>query len=94
MNILFQFDIDDEELRPFFELEKVQQAVFVLAKKLFGLDFVETNDIQKYHEDVETYEIFENGEFKALLYADYFPRKGKRAGAWMTSCPVMDPENT
>lgn len=80
-----KFDIDDEELRPFFELEKVQQAVFVLAKKLFGLDFVETNDIQKYHEDVETYEIFENGEFKALLYADYFPRKGKRAGAWMTS---------
>lgn len=80
-----KFDIDDEELRPFFELEKVQQAVFVLAKKLFGLDFVETQEIQKYHEDVETYEIFENGEFKALLYADYFPRKGKRAGAWMTS---------
>ena len=80
-----KFDIDDEELKPYFQLEKVQDAVFGLAKELFGLTFVETNDIQKYHEDVKTYEIFENGEFKALLYADYFPRKGKRAGAWMTS---------
>lgn len=80
-----KFDIDDEELKPYFQLEKVQEAVFGLAKKLFGLDFVDTNEIQKYHEDVKTYEIFENGEFKALLYADYFPRKGKRAGAWMTS---------
>ncbi|MGZ5284068.1 MAG: M3 family metallopeptidase [Kaistella sp.] len=80
-----KFDIDDEELKPYFQLEKVQDAVFGLAKKLFGLDFIETTEIQKYHEEVKTYEIFENGEFKALLYADYFPRKGKRAGAWMTS---------
>ena len=80
-----KFDIDDEELKPYFQLEKVQDAVFGLAKKLFGLDFIETTEIQKYHEDVKTYEIFENSEFKALLYADYFPRKGKRAGAWMTS---------
>ncbi|MCP2039283.1 M3 family metallopeptidase [Chryseobacterium sp. HSC-36S06] len=80
-----KFDIDDEELKPYFQLEKVQDAVFGLAKKLFGLDFVESTEIQKYHEDVKTYEIFENGEFRALLYADYFPRKGKRAGAWMTS---------
>lgn len=80
-----KFDIDDEELKPYFQLERVLDAVFGLAKKLFGLDFVESTEIQKYHEDVKTYEIFENGEFKALLYADYFPRKGKRAGAWMTS---------
>ena len=80
-----KFDIDDEELKPYFQLEKVQEAVFGLAKKLFGLDFVETTEIQKYHEEVKTYEIFENGVFKALLYVDYFPRKGKRAGAWMTS---------
>lgn len=102
-----KFDIDDEELKPFFPLEKVQEAVFGLAGKLFGLEFVETKDIQKYHEEVKTYEIFEVGSeksedgslkledgsensetkkvFKALLYADYFPRKGKRAGAWMTS---------
>ncbi|OWK74225.1 peptidase M3 [Flavobacteriaceae bacterium JJC] len=80
-----KFDIDDEELKPYFQLEKVQKAVFGLAERLFGLSFVETNEIQKYHEEVKTYETFENGTFKALLYADYFPRKGKRAGAWMTS---------
>lgn len=80
-----KFDIDDEELKPYFQLEKVQEAVFGLASKLFQLEFKETDKIQKYHEEVKTYEIFENGEFKALLYVDYFPRKGKRAGAWMTS---------
>ncbi len=80
-----KFDIDDEELKPYFQLEKVQEAVFGLAGKLFGLEFKEINDIQKYHEDVKTYEITENGNVKALLYADYHPRKGKRAGAWMTS---------
>ena len=80
-----KFDIDDEELKPYFQLEKVQEAVFGLAKKLFNLEFKETAEIQKYHDEVKTYEIFEDGKFKALLYADYFPRKGKRAGAWMTS---------
>lgn len=80
-----KFDIDDEELKPYFQLEKVQKAVFGLAGKLFGLEFKEINDVQKYHEDVKTYEITENGNVKALLYADYHPRKGKRAGAWMTS---------
>ncbi|MFC4164368.1 M3 family metallopeptidase [Epilithonimonas zeae] len=80
-----KFDIDDEELKPYFQLEKVQEAVFGLAGKLFGLEFKEINDVQKYHEDVKTYEITENGNVKALLYADYHPRKGKRAGAWMTS---------
>lgn len=80
-----KFDIDDEELKPYFQLEKVQEAVFGLANRLFGLTFEETAAVQKYHEDVKTYEIYEDGKFKALLYADYFPRKGKRAGAWMTS---------
>ncbi len=80
-----KFDIDDEELKPYFQLEKVQEAVFGLGKTLFGLEFKETTEVQKYHEEVKTYEIFEDGKFKALLYGDYFPRKGKRAGAWMTS---------
>ena len=80
-----KFDLNDEELKPYFPLEKVEAAVFSVAKKLFNLDFKETTDIEKYHEDVKTYEIWEDGNFKALLYADYFPRKGKRAGAWMTS---------
>ena len=87
-----KFDFNDEELKPYFQLDKVQEAVFGLAGKLFGLEFVETSDIQKYHADVKTYEVLEvgsqkseDGSFKALLYADYHPRKGKRAGAWMTS---------
>ncbi|WP_292010208.1 M3 family metallopeptidase [Chryseobacterium sp.] len=80
-----KFDLNDEELKPYFPLNQVQDAVFGLAQKLFGLTFEERNDIPKYHEEVKTYEVKENGEYKALLYVDYFPRKGKRAGAWMTS---------
>ena len=80
-----KFDLNDEELKPFFPLEKVQDAVFDLAKKLFNLDFKEVTDIQKYHSEVLVYEVFENNSLKAVLYVDYFPRKGKRAGAWMTS---------
>ncbi|KMQ62377.1 peptidase M3 [Chryseobacterium sp. BLS98] len=88
-----KYDFNDEELKPYFPLNQVQDAVFGLAGRLFGLHFVERNDIPKYHEDVKVYEVFETaetdgvkeGKFKALLYVDYFPRKGKRAGAWMTS---------
>lgn len=86
-----KYDFNDEELKPYFPLDQVQDAVFGLAGKLFGLRFVERNDIPKYHEDVKVYEVFESGkesseeDFKSLLYVDYFPRKGKRAGAWMTS---------
>ena len=80
-----KFDLNDEELKPFFPLEKVQDAVFDLAGKLFNLDFKEVTDIQKYHSEVCVYEVFENNDLKAVLYVDYFLRKGKRAGAWMTS---------
>lgn len=88
-----KYDFNDEELKPYFPLNQVQDAVFGLAGKLFGLRFVERNDIPKYHEDVKVYEVFDSAQndgvkeeqFKALLYVDYFPRKGKRAGAWMTS---------
>lgn len=80
-----KYDLNDEELKPYFPLNQVQDAVFGLAGKLFGLTFEERNDIPKYHEDVKVYEVKENGEYKSLLYVDYFPRKGKRAGAWMTS---------
>ena len=79
-----KFDLNDEELKPFFPLEKVQDAVFNLEGKLFNLDFKEVTDIQKYHSEVRIYEVFENNNLKAVLYVDYFPRKGKRAGAWMT----------
>ena len=80
-----KYDFNDEELKPYFPLNQVQEAVFGLAGKLFGLKFKEVQNIQKYHNDVETYEVYENGNYKGILYTDYFPRKGKRAGAWMTS---------
>lgn len=80
-----KFDLNDEELKPYFPLNQVQDAVFGLAGKLFGLTFEERSDIPKYHEEVKIYEVKENGTYKSLLYVDYFPRKGKRAGAWMTS---------
>ena len=81
-----KFAIDDELLRPYFQLEKVEQGVFLTAEKLFGITFHKRTDIDKYHDDVITYEVQdENGKHLAVFYADYFPRAGKRQGAWMTS---------
>ena len=81
-----KYDFDSEILRPYFKLENVIDGVFQVAKKLYGLHFELDNNIPKYHPDVLTYSVFdENNEFKALFYADYFPRASKRQGAWMTS---------
>ncbi|CAM3394185.1 oligopeptidase A [Flavobacterium longum] len=80
------FDFDDEQLKPYFKLENVQQGAFTVANKLFGLTFMEVFDIDKYHEDVQTFEVLDfQGELVAIFYSDFFPRKGKRNGAWMTS---------
>lgn len=80
-----KFDFSEEELKPYFPLEQVLQAAFDAAGKLYGLTFSVRNDIQKYQEEVTVYEVLENGQHKALLYTDWHPREGKRAGAWMTS---------
>lgn len=80
-----KYDLNDEELKPYFPLEQVQSAVFSLAQTLFGLSFTLIDAVDKYHPEVQTYEVKENGQYKALLYVDYHPRKGKRSGAWMTS---------
>lgn len=80
------FNLDDEKLKPYFKLENVLNGAFLVANKLFGLTFVEINDIDKYHEDVMTYEVKDlTGNLVSIFYADFFPRKGKRNGAWMTS---------
>lgn len=80
------FNLDDEKLKPYFQLEKVLNGAFTIAEKLYGLTFAEIFDIDKYHEEVTTYEVKdENNELVAVFYADFFPRKGKRNGAWMTS---------
>ncbi|WP_055442906.1 M3 family metallopeptidase [Lacinutrix himadriensis] len=80
------FNLDDEQLKPYFKLENVIEGAFTIANKLFGLQFEEIHTIDKYHEDVLTYKVNdENGELVSIFYADFFPRKGKRNGAWMTS---------
>ncbi|WP_026714672.1 M3 family metallopeptidase [Flavobacterium daejeonense] len=80
------FNLDDEKLKPYFQLEKVLNGAFDIAGKLYGLTFTEVFDIDKYHDEVMTYEVTdENNNLVSIFYADFFPRKGKRNGAWMTS---------
>jgi peptidyl-dipeptidase Dcp len=80
------FNLDDEALKPYFKLENVLNGAFTIAEKLFGITFNEVFDIDKYHSDVQTFEVLdENKNLIALFYTDFFPRKGKRNGAWMTS---------
>jgi len=80
------FNLDDEKLKPYFQLEKVLEGAFTVAKKLYGLTFTEVFDIDKYHEEVTTYEVTDaENNLVSIFYADFFPRKGKRNGAWMTS---------
>ena len=81
-----KYRIDDELLRPYFELNRVKEGVFGLANKLYGLTFRKNPDIPVYHKDVDAYEVFNrDGSYLAVLYADFHPRAGKRSGAWMTS---------
>ena len=80
------FHLDDEMLKPYFQLEKVLDGAFTVAQKLYGITFEEIFDIDKYHDEVKTYEVKdEENQLVAVFYADFFPRKGKRNGAWMTS---------
>lgn len=81
-----KFSFSEEELKPYFPLHQVLNAAFDVAKKLYGLTFIEREDMQKYHSEVKVYEVInDKGKYQALLYTDFFPREGKRAGAWMTS---------
>jgi oligopeptidase A len=81
-----RFNLDQEILKPYFKLENVIDGVFTIARKLYELQFEEVIDIEKYHEDVKTYNVTDTkGNFIAVFYADFHPRKGKRNGAWMTS---------
>ena len=80
------FDLDQEILKPYFKLENVISGVFEIANRLFDLQFKEVSNIDKYHEDVKTFNVTDTkGNFVAVFYADFHPRKGKRNGAWMTS---------
>lgn len=80
------FDLDDEKLKPYFKLENVINGAFTVATKLYDLNFKEVFNIDKYHDDVITYQVTDNNkELIAIFYADFHPRQGKRNGAWMTS---------
>jgi peptidyl-dipeptidase Dcp len=81
-----KFSLNDEMLRPYFELSNVKEGVFGLATRLYGITFRKNNEIPVYHPDVDAYEVLDkDGSFLAVLYTDFHPRAGKRAGAWMTS---------
>ena len=81
-----KFSLNDEMLRPYFELSNVKEGVFGLATRLYGITFRKNSEIPVYHPDVDAYEVLDkDGSFLAVLYTDFHPRAGKRAGAWMTS---------
>jgi peptidyl-dipeptidase Dcp len=80
-----KYDLRDEQLKPYFQLDQCINAIFNLANKLYGLTFTELNDIPVYHQDVKVYEVKDKDDSHlALFYADFFPRESKRGGAWMT----------
>ena len=81
-----KYDLDEQELRPYFSLEAVTQGVFMVCDKLYGLQFKRLKDVPTYHDDVTAWEVTEkNGKHLGLLYMDFYPRASKRGGAWMTS---------
>ena len=80
-----KYDLNDEMLRPYFELDNVVGGVFGLATKLYGLQFTENKEIPVYHEEAKAYEVTDaDGTYIGVLYTDFFPRADKRQGAWMT----------
>lgn len=80
-----KYDLDEEQLRPYFKLENVRDGIFGVAKKLYNLDFTKRTDVPVYHPEVEAYEVTENGKHITVLYLDYFPRASKSGGAWCTN---------
>ncbi|MGV1012191.1 MAG: M3 family metallopeptidase [Flavobacterium sp.] len=88
------FSLDDELLKPYFKLENVLNGAFTVAEKLYGITFTEVFDIDKYHDEVQTFEVLdEEKNLVAIFYSDFFPRKGKRNGAWMTSYKSQSVKN-
>ena len=80
-----KYSLDENELKPYFSLANVRDGMFLVANKLYGITFIRRKDIPVFHKDVETYEVKEaNGKHLGVLYLDYYPRDGKRGGAWCT----------
>ena len=80
-----KYALNDELVKPYLKLENVKKGVFMLANKLYGLNFTPNEKIAVYHPDVTAYDVTDaDGRFMAVLYLDFFPRASKRSGAWMT----------
>lgn len=78
-----KYDLDESMLRPYFKMENVRAGAFEVASKLYGIKFIKRDDIQVYHPDVEVFEVQEaDGKHIGIFYSDYYPRDGKRSGAW------------
>ena len=89
-----KYNVSDEEVRPYFELENVKKGVFGLATELYGITFKKNNDIPVYNPEVEAFDVFDkDGSFLAVLYTDFYPRPGKRPGAWMSEFKPQYKEN-
>ncbi|NLZ94786.1 MAG: M3 family metallopeptidase, partial [Bacteroidales bacterium] len=92
-----KYALNEAELKPYFKMENVREGVFATASKLYGLNFKKLDNVPVYHPEVEAYEVTDSdGSHIAVLYTDYFPREGKRAGAWMSSFrgqKIQDGEN-
>ena len=81
-----KFDLDDESLRPYFQLSNVREGIFYVCNQLYGISFTELLNMPKYHEEVVVYECKDfNGKLLGIVYMDFFPRPGKRGGAWCGS---------
>jgi peptidyl-dipeptidase Dcp len=89
-----KYDLDDETLKPYFKLENILNGAFMVANKLYGITFKERKDIPVYNPEVKTFDVFDkDGKFLAVFYGDYFPRSGKRSGAWMNDVQGQKIEN-
>ena len=81
-----KYALNEDELKPYFSLDKVLEGVFMVAEKLYGITFKERTDLPIYHPEVRAYEVFDaEGKHLAVFFCDYFPRASKRSGAWMSN---------
>ena len=80
-----KYDISEEEIRPYFQLENVRNGMFDMANKLYGMTFKLNKEIPVMNPLAEAYEVYRNDKLQAILYLDYYPRESKRVGAWMTA---------
>jgi peptidyl-dipeptidase Dcp len=81
-----KYDLNEDELKPYFKLENVRKGVFEVSHRLFGLNFEKINNVPVYHPDVEAFKVSDaDGKLIGILYTDYFPRASKTVGAWMNN---------